>query len=172
MSLIRGYRLGGVAVALSLSVILVGVVHAQQDAPVSGGIVLGEIDRCNSGTETPVPGVSVGVDGGSGSLATTDSGGQFVLNLAAGTYTVVATAGDGSTASRPYVPVEGGVAIDIGVLDLGSGAGGCGGDAGVPAAPTVAPTLAPTGQPTGVSLTATAVPQPTQPTPTPQPTGG
>jgi hypothetical protein len=168
MNLKPGYRLGGVAVALSLGLTVVGVVHAQQDAPSSGGVVLGEVDRCNNGTETPAVGVSVGVDGGSSNLTQTDQNGQFVLNVGAGTYTVVATASDGGTTNRPYVPVEGGVAIDIGILDIGSGAGGCGSDVSVPAPvqPTVAPTA--TLQPTPPPPTATPVPPP--PTPTVEPT--
>jgi hypothetical protein len=163
MNLKPGYRLGGVAVALSLSLTVVGVAYAQD----SGGVVLGEVDNCINGTETPAVGVSVGVDGGPASIAQTDENGQFVLNVGAGTYTVVATAKDGSIATRPYVPVEGGVAIDIGVLDLATGAGGCGNDAGIPAAalqPTVAPTVAPTLEPTPVPPTATPVPPPPTPT--------
>jgi hypothetical protein len=163
MNLKPGYRLGGVAVALSLCLTAVGVVHAQD----SGGVVLGEVDTCNNGTEAPAVGVSVGVDGGPASIAQTDENGQFVLNVAAGTYTVVATAKDGSVATRPYVPVEGGVAIDIGILDLATGAGGCNNDAGIPAAqlqPTVAPTVAPTLEPTPPPPTATPVPSPPTPT--------
>jgi hypothetical protein len=169
MNLKRGgrYRLGGVAIALSLGLTVVTVVHAQE-APISAGIVLGEVDRCNSGTETPVGGVNVGIDGGSGNLAKTDQGGQFVLNLAAGTYTVVATADDGSTVSRPYVPVEGGEAIDIGIMDLGGGLGGCGTDASVtgPALPTFTPTAIVTVEPTSAPAPATATPVPPAPTPT------
>jgi hypothetical protein len=156
------------AVALGLSLTVVGVVHAQQDAPVNGGVVLGEVDRCNNGAETPAVGVSVGVDGGSSNIAQTDENGQFVMSVGAGTYTVVATANDGSTAIRPNVPVEGGVAIDIGVLDLGYGAGGCATDASVsaPVVPTATP--APTLEPTPPPPTATPVPPP--PTPTVEPT--
>jgi hypothetical protein len=151
--------------AVSLSLIAVGVVHAQE-APASGGVVLGEIDRCNNGTETPVGGVNVGIDGGSGSLTKTDEGGQFVLNLAEGTYTVTATADDGSTTSRPYVPVEGGVAIDIGIMDLGGGLGGCGTDSSVtgPALPTFTPTATVVVEPTAPPATATPVPPPPTPT--------
>src|ERR1051326_3037922 len=151
MRMKRGYRLGGAAIAMSVSVPLYGVAYAQQDVPLNGGIVLGEVDNCNNGTETPAVGVSVGIAEGSSVLAKTDTGGQFVLSLAAGTYTVIATADDGSTAMRPYVPVEGGIAIDIGTLDLGLGAGTCGGDTGVnlpiPAAAPATPTIAPTAVP-------------------------
>jgi hypothetical protein len=159
-----GYRLGGMAVALMLNLSIFGVVHAQQDTSANGGVVLGEVDRCNNGTETPASGIAVGVDGGSSSLAKTDENGQFVMNVAAGTYTVVATASDGSIATRPYVPVEGGVAIDIGILDLGGGAGGCGTDASVtaPVLPTFTPTA--TLEPTPPPPTATPVPPPPTPT--------
>src|ERR1051326_4089982 len=152
MRMKRGYRLGGAAIAMSLGLALYGVAYAQQDVPLNGGIVLGEVDNCNNGTETPAVGVSVGVAEGSSNLAKTDSGGQFVLNLAAGTYTVTATAEDGSSALRPYVPVEGGIVIDIGILDLGQGAGPCGGDTGVslPIPPSATPTLEPTLEPTPV----------------------
>jgi hypothetical protein len=131
---------------------------------------LGEIDRCNNGAATPAPGVNVTVDGGPASLDKTDSGGQFTLSVAAGTYTVVATADDGAMVTRGYVPVEAGAAIDIGILQLGGGAGGCGTDAGLTApalptsTPTVVATLVPTAEPTPPPPTATPVP----PTPTPE----
>jgi hypothetical protein len=171
MHMKRGYRLGGAAVALSLGLMFSGVAYAQGDIPLNGGIVLGEVDNCNNGTETPAAGVSVGVAEGSTSLVKTDSGGQFVLNLAAGTWTVIATADDGRSAMRPYVPVEGGIVIDIGNLDLGMGAGPCGGDMGlnipVPAAaPATATPVPPTLEPTPVPPTDTPVPAP--PTPTPE----
>ena len=167
MRMKRGYRLGGAAIAMSLGLALYGVAYAQQDVPLNGGIVLGEVDNCNNGTETPAVGVSVGIAEGSSVLAKTDTGGQFVLSLAAGTYTVIATADDGSTAMRAYVPVEGGIAIDIGTLDLGLGAGTCGGDTGVniPIPATPVPTL----EPTPVPPTDTPVPAPTA-TPQPEPT--
>lgn len=175
MTVNRVYRLGGLAVVLTLSLAAVGAVYAQdtgqQDSgPANAGIVLGEVDRCKDGAATPAPGVNVTVDGGPASLDKTDSGGQFSLSVAAGTYTVVATADDGAMVTRGYVPVEGGAAIDVGILQLGGGAGGCGTDSGVtaPALPTFTPTavatLAPTAEPTPPPPTATPVP----PTPTPE----
>ncbi|MBV8717534.1 MAG: carboxypeptidase regulatory-like domain-containing protein [Chloroflexi bacterium] len=172
MFVVRSYRAGGAAIALGLSLTLFGVAYAQQGQQAQpAGVVLGEVDRCNGANETPAPGVSVGIDGGPAKLATTDSNGQFALNVAAGTYTVIASADDGSTTSRQYVPVEGGVTIDIGILDLGGGVGGCGGlDSGPPPAPApaaVQPTLTPTAAPTLPPPTATPVPPP-PPTPTPE----
>ena len=174
MTVNRVYRLGGLAVVFSLTLAVAGAVYAQEDTgqqdngPVNAGIVLGEVDRCKDGAQTPVPGVSVTIDGSAASLVKTDSGGEFTLTAAAGTYTVVATADDGATVSRAYVPVEGGAAIDIGILQLGGGTGGCGTDASVtaPVLPTFTPTatVAATPQPTPPPPTATPVP----PTPTPQ----
>jgi carboxypeptidase family protein len=161
---IRGYRLGGAAIALTLGCALFGVAHAQQELPANAGVVLGEVDRCGSGKETPAPGVSVGIQEGSTGLVKTDSNGQFVLQIGPGTYTVIATADDGQTAVRPYVPVDTGVAIDIGVLDLGMGAGDCGFDTGGAAPAVVAPTAVPSATPeptVEATPTPTAVPAPT-----------
>jgi hypothetical protein len=103
-------------------------------------------------------------------LARSDGTGAFVLALTPGEYTIQATADDGATGTRPYVPVEANATLDIGVLEL---AGGCG-DTGLPApAPAAAqPTVAPTATavpatpvPTPIPPTATAVP----PTPVPAP---
>jgi hypothetical protein len=171
----RGYRVGGASIVLGLGLALSSVAYAQQTQSQPAGVILGEVDRCNGGNETPASGVSVGIDGGPAKLAQTDSTGEFVMNVAAGTYTVIATADDGSTASRQYVPVESGISIDIGIIDLGGGVTGCGGfDSGAPApapAPaqaqaTLPPTVVPTAVPTLPPPTDTPVPPP--PTPTPQ----
>ncbi|HEY1294396.1 MAG TPA: carboxypeptidase-like regulatory domain-containing protein [Chloroflexota bacterium] len=163
--------LGGTVVALSLGLTSIGIAHAQQPQPGGGtGLLMGEVDRCVNGTETPTAGVSVGVVGGSLQLARSDGTGAFVLALTPGEYTIQATADDGATGTRPYVPVEANATLDIGVLEL---AGGCG-DTGLPApAPAAAqPTVAPTATavpatpvPTPIPPTATAVP----PTPVPAP---
>lgn len=174
MTVNRVHRLGGLAVVFSLALATAGVAYAQesqQDVPTNAGIVVGEIDRCKDGSQTPAVGVSVSVDGGPSTLVKTDSGGEFSINVAAGTHTVVATADDGASATRGYVPVEAGSAIDVGILQLGGGAGGCGTtDANVtaPVLPTFTPTatLVPTLEPTPVPPTATPVP----PTATPEAT--
>ncbi|MBV9579861.1 MAG: hypothetical protein JO057_14825, partial [Chloroflexi bacterium] len=154
-----GYRLGGLVVALSLGLATIGVADAQQSqTPGATGTLIGEVDRCVNGTETPTGNVTVGVAGGSANLATTDTAGDFVLVLTPGQYTVQATAGDGTTASRPFVPVDSNTSLDIGVLEL---AGGCAGtDTGAapapaatqaPAQPTAQPTAAPTDVPAAPS---------------------
>lgn len=156
-------RLGGTLVALGLGLASFGAARAQQAQPSATGLVMGEVDKCAGGTETPVPGVYVGVAGGEPNMARTDPTGQFVLALLPGQYTVQAAADDGTSASRPYVPVEADSSLDIGVLEL---AGGCAGNdiqappAPAPAQPTVAPTATPE-PPTPEPPTPTAVP--TQP---------
>ena len=154
MKKMYGYRFACAAVALSLGVAWSGFAYAQEELPPNGGLVLGEVDRCNNnGTETPASGVAVGAQESAGGQVRTDDNGQFALTLAPGTYTIVATADDGTGALRPYVPVDTGIAIDIGILDLGMGAGGCGGpEAGAPAVivPTATPIPAPTVEPTPV----------------------
>jgi len=163
MNVVRLYRLGGAwAIALGLGGALFGVAYAQDvTLPANGGIVLGEVDRCNNGQETPAAGVTVATAEASGGQVKTDNQGQFVLDIAAGTYTVVATADDGTSAIRPYVPVDPGIAIDIGILDLGMGAGSCG-DAGPPA--IILPTAVASATPV-----ATAAATPLPPTATPVP---
>jgi len=161
-------RVGGVwATALSLVFALSGVAHAQDvTVPANGGVVLGEVDRCNAnGTESPAAGVTVGTQEASGVQVKTDTNGQFALDVAAGTYTVVASADDGTSAIRPYVPVDTGIAIDIGILDLGMGAGDCGtgGTSGAPAIAVATATPEATVAPTPLPPTATPVP----PTPVP-----
>jgi hypothetical protein len=155
-------------VALSLALASIGVAHAQQGG--GAGVLLGEVDKCVNGNETPTAGVSIGVAGANGALAKSDANGQFALTLAPGQYTIQATSDDGTTALRPYVPVEAGGQLDIGVLEL---AGGClkndiGGAAPAPAPaqaqPTAQPTVAPTAAP--VPATATPVPAVVQPTAT------
>jgi hypothetical protein len=74
-------------------------------------------------------------------MASTDSMGQFSLSLPAGQYTVVASAEDGSSASRQYVPVSVGESVDIGALELNAGPLGCGVSLGdLTANPTATPT--------------------------------
>jgi hypothetical protein len=141
-----------------------------QDLPADMGLIVGEVARCVNGAEQAAAQVSVGVEGGASSLARTDSGGQFFLPLPPGQYTITATAADGS-ASRQYVPVEAGQALDIGILDLGGGVAGCGPDSAItaPVLPTFTPTM--TAVPVLATPTVVATPQPTlaPATPTPEP---
>jgi hypothetical protein len=169
MNMMGVYRLGGTwAIALGLGVALFGVAYAQDvTVPANGGVVLGEVDRCNNGAETPAAGVTVGTDASSGGQVKTDNQGQFVLDIPPGTYTVIATADDGTSAIRPYVPVETGIAIDIGVLDLGMGAGSCG-DTGVPA--IILPTAVASATPVPTAAPAEATATPVPPTPAPDTT--
>jgi hypothetical protein len=141
-----------------------GLASAQDGTPADVGLIVGEVARCVNGAEQAAEQVSVGVEGGGSSLARTDSGGQFFLSLPPGQYTITATAADGS-ASRQYVPVEAGQALDIGILDLGGGVAGCGPDAAItaPILPTFTPTMTP------VPVVATPTPQPAPATPTPAP---
>jgi hypothetical protein len=161
MTISGRHRLGGLLVALSLGLGSVGSVQAQQGPPSGGpGFVMGEVDKCVNGNETPVSGVTVGIAGGDATMAKTDQMGDFVLALSPGQYTVQATADDGTSASRPYVPVDANGSLDIGVLEL---AGGCAGN-DIQAMITQAPTVPPTAQPTAA---ATATPAPPSPTPAP-----
>jgi hypothetical protein len=164
----KGYRLGGIVIALSLGLASLGVAHAQQGQPPAGGpgILLGEVDRCVNGTDTPVPNVAVGVLGGNTNMVRSDANGFFALALAPGQYTIQARADDGAMANRPYVPVESNATLDIGVLAL---AGGCGTDLGGPVptpAPAAQPTVAPTPVPTAAPPPPTAVPTVAPPPPT------
>jgi hypothetical protein len=164
-----------IAVGLTLSG---GVASAQQDNGGGGdtggqlgnfGLLSGQVARCVNGAELPAKNVAVGVDGGSAQLARTDDNGLFLVSLPPGTYTVIATAEDGA-ATRPYVPVDPGEVLDIGILDIGGGLAGCGTVEAVtqPALPTFTPTAVPTVEPTPIPQpTATPVPPPT---PTPEPT--
>jgi hypothetical protein len=166
--LVRAY---GAGLALAFALGTGGVAGAQSEGtPSDKGIVVGEVDRCVNGAESPAVNVAVGVQEGSPSMTRTDNSGQFILALVPGQYTVIATGDDGSGAMRPYVPVSLGQEIDIGNLDLGAGFGGCGDDSGGPvappaqsAAPATATPVPPT--PTAVLPTPTVVP----PTPTPAP---
>jgi hypothetical protein len=158
-------RLGGAMVALSLGLTSFGVAHAQQGGT---GVVLGEVDRCVNGTETPAPGVSVGIAGGNLKIVSTDGAGDFVLPLPPGEYTVQATTDDGTSGSRPYVPVEANSSLDIGVLELAGGCGDIGAPAPAPAPAPAQPTVAPTA--TAEPATPTPVPTPPPPTATPVPT--
>lgn len=167
MRFIARPRLGGVgAVALATGLALVGIASIQVDAQTSdAGMLTGQIARCVNGVEQPAPQVAVGIDGGSSALVRTDSGGQFVLALPPGQYTIVATATDG-TASRQYVPVQSGEAIDIGILDIGGGVSGCGPDSTItaPVLPTLVPTVEATPVPTAVpTVVATLIPTPEPP---------
>jgi Carboxypeptidase regulatory-like domain len=117
------YRIGPVLV-------LVGALGSASvaSAQAAAGEVIGEVARCQGTNEIPAPQVQVGIDGGPANLAQTDDNGDFAIALAPGQYTVVASANDGTTASRQYVPVTAGQTLDIGVLDLGAGVAGCGFD--------------------------------------------
>jgi hypothetical protein len=164
--------------AIAVGLALCGVASAQQDTGGGGdngqpqfgnfGLVAGQVARCVNGAELPASNVAVGVDGGSSQLARTDDGGMFLITLPPGQYTVIATADDGG-AMRPYVPVEVGEVLDIGILDIGGGLAGCGTTDAVtlPALPTFTPAPTPTVEPTP---TPTATPTPPPPTPTPEPT--
>ncbi len=158
-------RLGGMLLAVSLGLATVSSAQAQQGQTSGAGFIFGEVDKCVNGNETPVAGVYVGIAGGESTLARTDQMGDFVLALSPGQYTVTATADDGTTANRPYVPVEADTQLDIGVLEL---AGGCAGN-GIGALPPAAPAPAqPTAAPTAPPPTATPVP----PSPTPRADSG
>jgi hypothetical protein len=158
MTFLPKHRLGGMALALSVGLALTGVSLAQElGQSSSAGLIMGEVDRCINGAELPASQVAVGIQDGSANMTRTDDNGQFVVVLPPGEYTIVANASDGTSANRQYVPVEAGESLDIGILDLGGGLGGCGSADEVTA--PVMPTFTPT---------ATDVPVP--PTPTPAPT--
>jgi hypothetical protein len=112
------------AFALVLALVTSGIALAQEQA--TTGTVVGEVDRCTNGQDIPALGVSVGVQGGSTNMAQTDANGQFTIALAPGEYTVVATADDGSSVNRQYVPVAVDQSVDIGVLELNTTVLGCG----------------------------------------------
>jgi hypothetical protein len=151
----QGFTAGGVALALALS--LIGIAAAQQNpgpppADQAPGLVEGDVVRCVNGAPQPAIAAAVGVEGGAMS-GRTDNDGHFFLSLPPGNWTVVAATGDGS-ASRYYVPVDSGVLLDIGTLEIGGGMSGCAPDVEVaaPALPTFTPT---------------AIPEPPTPTPLP-----
>ena len=135
-----GLSLVGLALALSSSTVLA----AEPPLPAGTGQVVGEVAVCNNSSEFPAPNVAVGVDGGQLDMARTDTRGQFSIALAPGEYTIVATADDGSTASRFEVPVTEGETLDIGIIDLHAGIAGCGFDTDLPAVPLISPTPTPT----------------------------
>jgi hypothetical protein len=144
--------------ALMLGLASVSGASAQQGPATSQ--MVGEIARCSGSDEAPAANVAVGSDGGARNLARTDAGGQFSISLAPGQYMVVATADDGSTASRPYVPVTAGEELDIGILDLGAGPAGCGfaSSDGVSAPVVATATVTPTTPPLLPTITPTPLP--------------
>jgi len=157
---------GAVVAALAVGLATLGAAHAQEQDPLGmSGLIIGEVDRCINGAETPASQVAVGIVGGSGNLGRTDVNGQFFIALPPGQYTIVANADDGTTANRQYVPVEAGEALDIGILDLGGGLMGCGLDTDI--SQPVLPTFTPA--PTAVPEVATPTPAPTAPLPTATP---
>jgi hypothetical protein len=172
MRIIARQRLSASALALAVGLAVHGVASAQGNAPQADpGMLTGEVARCVNGAEQPAAQVSIGIDGGGASLVRTDSNGVFILALPPGQYTVIATASDG-TATRQYVPVETGEALDIGTLDIGGGVAGCGPDSDItaPVLPTLVATPVPTVQPTPAPLAATAIPTALPiPSPTPAP---
>jgi hypothetical protein len=90
------------------------------------GTVVGAVTTCTNGAEQPASLVIVQADGTRASVQT-DEDGAFALTEipAPGTYTISVT-NSGSTATRLYVPVAPGETIDIGTLELGAQATGCG----------------------------------------------
>jgi hypothetical protein len=90
------------------------------------GTVVGAVTTCANGAEQPASLVIVQVDGTQAS-AQTDEDGAFALTEvpAPGTYSI-SVSESGSTATRLYVPVAPGETIDIGTLELGAQATGCG----------------------------------------------
>ncbi len=171
MRILNGQSRRAALAALAIGLALVGIARAQEDGGganvFSSGIIEGMVARCVNGVETPARAIAVGVEGGSPQLARTDDTGGFLLALPPGQYTITATAADGF-ASRPYVPVEVGETLDIGILDIGGGVAGCGlaDEVTAPMLPTFTPTAMPTLEPP--TPTPTAVPIPT-PTPEPMP---
>jgi|SRR5579864_358101 len=117
------------------------------EAPAGEGVVVGEVAVCNNTAELPAPNVAVGVAGGEPAIARTDTKGEFALALTPGQYTIVATADDGSTASRFSVPVEEGQTLDIGIIDLNAGIAGCGFDTDLPALTLTSPASTPNDAP-------------------------
>src|SRR6266508_2445109 len=160
---LKGHPAHAALAALAIALALFGVAHAQEDTGGGGpnvfaqGIIEGMVARCVNGVETPAKAVAIGVEGGSPQLTKTDDSGGFFLSLPPGNYTITATSSDGF-ASRPYVPVEVGETLDIGILDIGGGVAGC-----APADEVNAPVL-PTFTPTP-----TVTPEPPTPTPTATP---
>lgn len=154
-------RVGVCAMALCAST----VAGAQaQGTGTNSGIVIGIVAKCVNDVEQPVKGASVSATGQSFTVSTDDNG-QFALGLPPGTYTINVTSSDGNS-SRPNVPVEAGVLLDVGTMDVGPAAlTGCGPEE--TAVPTSATTATPTPSPT---VEATATPSPAPPTATATPT--
>ena len=135
MKLLGGLIPIEVVLAVVLGLASISVAAAQPlSLPPGTGQVVGEVANCNNSSEVPAANVAVGVVGGQPDITRTDSDGAFSITLAAGEYTIVATADDGSTVSRFSVPVMDGQLLDIGILDLNAGVTGCGFDADLPAA--------------------------------------
>jgi hypothetical protein len=90
------------------------------------GTVVGAVTSCANGAEQPASLVTVEVDGTQAS-GLTDEDGAFALTQvpAPGTYSI-SVSDNGTTATRMYVPVEPGETIDVGTLELGAAATGCG----------------------------------------------
>jgi hypothetical protein len=167
MTFKAGQGLSASVIALAVGLALLGVARAQDEGPpANAGILTGEVARCLNGAEMPAANVAVGVDGGPARLGMTNANGEFFFAVPAGQYTVIASADDGTNASRQYVPVTGGEVLDIGVLDLGGGAAGCAPDADVTA--PVLPTFTATPLATAVPPTATPAAE-ALPTATPMP---
>lgn len=90
------------------------------------GTIVGAVTTCSNGAEQPASLVTVQADGTHASVET-DEDGAFALTEvpAPGMYTI-SVSDSGSSASRLYVPVAPGETIDIGTLELGTQATGCG----------------------------------------------
>jgi hypothetical protein len=161
MKHLAGRGLTASAVALAVALVLTAIAAAQQEqgAQAGGqdqppGLIEGDVVRCVNGAAQPAVGASIGVEGGS-LTGRTDNTGHFFMSLPPGQWTVVAVTSDGS--ANRFVPVESNQLLDIGVLEIGGGMAGCAPDADIVA--PVLPTFTPS---------PTAVPEP--PTPTPAPT--
>jgi len=90
------------------------------------GTVMGSVSTCQDGAEQPASLVTVEVDGTTASAETGEDGSFLLTSVPApGVYTLSVSDG-GNTATRMDVPVAPGETIDIGTLELGTGALGCG----------------------------------------------
>ncbi len=90
------------------------------------GTVIGAVTNCSNGAEQPASLVTVEADGTEASVETNEDGGFALTQVPApGTYSISVT-DSGNTATRMYVPVAPGETIDVGTLELGASAIGCG----------------------------------------------